>query len=480
MSKILVVDDESLMREFITESLLSQGYEVDDAGQGARAIELIGNETYDVVLTDLKMPRVTGIDVLKRAREKMPDAKVIIMTAYGTVENAVEAMKLGAFDYITKPFSVDEIIMLVRRALEYTSLQMENRRLHSELEEVCGARSIVGKSPSMKTIFEVIETVSQSRSTVLITGESGTGKELVARAIHYSSPRSSGPFVKLNCAALPSELMESEMFGHERGAFTGAIRKFKGRFERADGGSLLLDEISEMSPHLQAKLLRVLQEREFEPVGSSETIRVDVRIIATTNRDLIQQIEKGAFREDLFYRLNVINLHMPPLRERKSDISVLALHFLALYNRENGKAIEGISDEVLDRWMRYDWPGNVRELENAVERAIVMCKGKILESSDIAGLVDRGLAGSGAAGSHDGGSEGFAVGTTLADMEQELIMKTLEAQNGNRTTTADILGISVRTLRNKLALYGEMDAFKPHSFNSSLHGMERGEDEAQN
>ena len=460
MSKILVVDDESLMREFITESLQSQGYEVDDAGQGARAIELLGNETYDVILTDLKMPRITGIDVLKRAREKMPDAKVIIMTAYGTVENAVEAMKLGAFDYITKPFSVDEIIMLVRRALEYTSLQMENRRLHSELEEVCGARSIVGKSTSMKTIFEVIETVSQSRSTVLITGESGTGKELVARAIHYSSPRSSGPFVKLNCAALPSELMESEMFGHERGAFTGAIRKFKGRFERADGGTLLLDEISEMSPHLQAKLLRVLQEREFEPVGSSETIRVDVRIIATTNRDLTRQIEKGEFREDLFYRLNVINLHMPPLRERKSDISVLALHFLAMYNRENGKAIEGISDEVLDRWMRYDWPGNVRELENAVERAIVMCKGRMLESSDIAGLVDRSPAGSGAAGSHGGGSEGFAVGATLADMERELIMKTLEAQNGNRTTTADILGISVRTLRNKLTLYGEMDAFK--------------------
>lgn len=460
MSKILVVDDESLMREFITESLLSQGYEVDDAEHGARALEFMVNEAYDVILTDLKMPKITGIDVLKRAREKMPDAKVIIMTAYGTVENAVEAMKLGAFDYITKPFSVDEILMLVTRALEFTSLQMENRRLHSELEEVYGTRSIVGKSPSMKTIFEVIETVSQSRSTVLVTGESGTGKELVARAIHYTSPRREGPFVKLNCAALPSELMESELFGHEKGAFTGAIRKFQGRFERADGGTLLLDEISEMSPHLQAKLLRVLQEREFEPVGSTETIRVDVRIIATTNRDLTELIEKGDFREDLFYRLNVINLHIPPLRERKSDIHILAEYFLAMYNRENGKAIEGISDEVLDRWMRYEWPGNVRELENAVERAVVMCKGKLLESLDIAGLTDRSTAGFGQVWRQGGVDAGSAVSSTLADMERELIMKTLEAQNGNRTTTADILRISVRTLRNKLALYGEMDAFK--------------------
>ncbi|MFC1608330.1 sigma-54-dependent transcriptional regulator [Candidatus Latescibacterota bacterium] len=460
MSKLLVVDDESLMREFITESLISQGHEVDDAENGTKALELIANETYDVVLTDLKMPKVGGIDVLKKTREKLPDAKVIIMTAYGTVENAVEAMKLGAFDYITKPFSVDEILLLVKRALEFTSLQVENRRLHSELEEVCGTGSIVGSTTSMNTIFETIETVSESRSTVLITGESGTGKELVARAIHYSSPRSNGPFVKLNCAALPAELMESELFGHEKGAFTGAVRKYSGRFERADGGTLLLDEISEMSPHLQAKLLRVIQEREFEPVGSADTVKVDVRLIATTNRNLTEQIGKGEFREDLYYRLNVINIHMPPLRERKGDILGLAEHFLAMYNNENGKAIEGVSDDVMNEWTAYEWPGNVRELENAVERAVVMCKGKILERAETAAAGGTGGASINNEGISGGTGAGFVVGATLADMEKDIIMKTLEAQNGNRTTTADILGISVRTLRNKLTLYGEMDAFK--------------------
>ncbi|MBN1293077.1 MAG: sigma-54-dependent Fis family transcriptional regulator [Candidatus Latescibacteria bacterium] len=462
VSRILVVDDESLMREFITESLISQGYDVDDAEDGTRALELMGNETYDVILTDFKMPKVSGMDVLKRAREKMPDAKVVIMTAYGTVENAVEAMKLGAYDYITKPFSVDEIILLVKRALEYASLQIENRRLHSELEEVYGARSIIGSSPSMKKIFELIETVSQSRSTVLITGESGTGKELIARAIHYMSPRQKGPFIKLNCAALPSELMESELFGHEKGAFTGAVRKYHGRFERSDGGTLLLDEISEMSPHLQAKLLRVLQEREFEPVGSTETIKVDVRILATSNRDISQLIGKGEFREDLYYRLNVINIVLPPLRERKSDIPNLGEHFLRKYNTENGKAVEGISDEVLDVWREYNWPGNVRELENTVERAVVMCKDTTLHVADtqMSNVGDKQFAGISENKHSEQTVTEIAAGKTLADMERNLIMKTLESEGGNRTNTADRLGISVRTLRNKLALYGEMNAFK--------------------
>jgi len=450
------------MREFITESLISHGYDVDDAENGSRALDLMGSENYDIILTDFKMPRITGMDILKRAREKMPDAKVIIMTAYGTVENAVEAMKLGAFDYITKPFSVDEILLLVKRALEFSTLQRENLRLHTELEEVYGSKSIVGKSAAMKKIFEVIGTVSQSRSTVLITGESGTGKELVARAIHYSSPRKSGPFVKLNCAALPSELMESELFGHEKGAFTGAVKKYRGRFERADRGTLLLDEISEMSPHLQAKLLRVLQEREFEPVGSTETIKVDVRIIATTNRSIPELIEKGKFREDLFYRLNVINVMLPPLRDRRTDIPILSEHFLEKYNGENGKAVEGISDDVLDVWLEYDWPGNVRELENAVERGIVMCKGKMLEIQDIPAVTgERGTLLESFSGlPFNGAVKGLKSGMTLADMERELIMKTLETQGGNRTNTANLLGISVRTLRNKLALYGEMDAFK--------------------
>lgn len=465
MSRILVVDDESLMREFISESLLSHGYDVDTAENGARAIDLIGGESYDVILTDYKMPKVTGMDVLRKAREKLPDAKVVIMTAYGTVENAVEAMKLGAFDYITKPFSVDEILILVKRAVEFKSLQAENRRLYTELEDRYRSRNIIGNSPVMQRIFDLVNTVSQSRSTVLITGKSGTGKELAARAIHYQSPRKNGPFVKINCAALPAELMESELFGHEKGAFTGAIRRYKGRFERADGGTLLLDEISEMSPQLQAKLLRILQEREFEPVGSSETIQVDVRIIATTNRDLQKQIEAGEFREDLYYRLNVIHIILPPLRDRHEDIPHLAHHFLQKYNQENGKAIEGISEEVLDVWKRYDWPGNVRELENTVERAVVMCKGKVLSLSDIPPITEipEEEAAIPEPVSEDAECDwelDSKVGGTLASMEREIILKTLSREGGNRTNAARVLGISVRTLRNKLALYGKMDVYK--------------------
>ncbi len=455
MSKILVVDDESLMREFIAESLVSNGYEVDTAENGSKALELLNGETYDLVLTDLKMPRITGMDVLKKAIEKSPDTKVVIMTAYGTVDNAVEAMKIGAFDYISKPFGVDEVLLLVRRALEFRNLQVENRQMKSELEEKYGHRSIVGQSPAMQKVFDLIQTVSQSKSTVLVAGKSGTGKELVARAIHYLSPRKDGPFVKINCAALPAELMESELFGHEKGAFTGAVRRYRGRFERANGGTLLLDEISEMSPVLQAKLLRVLQEREFEPVGSTDTIQVDVRIIATTNRRIEKEIQDGNFREDLFYRLNVISIHLPPLAERKSDIPLLASHFLEKYNLENGKAIEGISDDAVDLLKSYHWPGNVRELENTIERAVVMCTGKYLETGDVT-LQGHGMAKSGGADA----LSAITPGTTIADMERSLILKTLEAQGGNRTTTAEILDISVRTLRNKLALYGEQDAFK--------------------
>ena len=459
VSRILVVDDESLMREFLSESLSAQKYDVDSAENGNRALDFINNETYDLILTDLKMRKVTGMDVLKRARDKMPDCKVIIMTAYGTVENAVAAMKIGAFDYITKPFSLDEILLLVKRALDFKSLEIENRRLHSELEEHYGSKSIIGESPQMRKVFETIETVSQSRSTVLVTGESGTGKELVARAIHYTSPRKDGPFIKINCAALPTDLMESELFGHDKGAFTGAIKRYYGRFERADGGTLLLDEISEMSPKLQAKLLRVIQEREFEPVGSSETIKVDVRIIATTNRDLPASIKEGSFREDLFYRLNVINIHLAPLRERIGDIPHLSLSFLDKYNRENGKAVEAISDDVINVWKSYSWPGNIREFENAVERAVVMCKNKVILPDDAA--LDDFRVGAAGFESMTGSSAATSlVGRSIDDVEKELILTTLEAQGGNRTETADILGISVRTLRNKLTHYGMMDAFK--------------------
>ncbi|MFC1693879.1 sigma-54 interaction domain-containing protein, partial [Candidatus Latescibacterota bacterium] len=295
------------------------------------------------------------------------------------------------------------------------------------------------------------------------TGESGTGKELAARAVHYTSPRKNEQFIKINCAALPAELMESELFGHEKGAFTGAIRRYRGRFERANCGTLLLDEISEMSPKLQAKLLRVLQEREFEPVGSSNTIKVDVRIIATTNRNLPCEIENGRFREDLYYRLNVINIYLCPLREKLEDIPLLAAHFLEKYNRENGRAIEGIADEVLEIWKQHNWPGNVREFENAVERSVVMCKGRMLKRSDIQMQIEhprkeQTMHQVDSFGAYSGVT--FNIGTSLDEVERELILRTLETEGGNRTNTAEILGISVRTLRNKLAQYGEMDAFK--------------------
>ncbi len=451
--KILVVDDESLMREFLQETLSRAAYEVDVSPNGEKALQRLGENNYRLVLSDLKMPGVSGLDLLKKVQKEWPDTRFVIMTAYGTVESAVEAMKLGAFDYILKPFSADEIELLVKKVFDYQDLILENRRLHTELEEKYGYRSIIGETTQLKDIFDMVESVADSRATVLITGASGTGKELVARAIHYSSARKDGPFIKTNCAALPQELMESELFGHEKGAFTGAIRKYHGRFERAHGGTLLLDEISEMSPALQSKLLRVLQERELEPVGSTETIKVDVRIIATTNRDLHKEMEEGRFREDLFYRLNVITIALPLLKDRKEDIPLLVQHFIEKYNSENGKAIEGYADTVLERWMSYDWPGNVRELENHIERAIVVCKNKVLNLSDLPQV--------GTPGRVNGGDGNLLPsGMTLQDMERHMIMQTLEEKKGNRTATASVLGISVRTLRNKLSEYGQMNAFK--------------------
>lgn len=315
--KILVVDDDSLMRDFLSETLNRSGYWIDLASTGEEALEKIKKENYDLILSDIRMPNMGGMELLKTTREYLPDAKVVMMTAYGTVQNAVEAMKLGAFEYVMKPFSTDEIELVLTRALEHRKLILENKLLRSEVIGKYSFENIIGKSPQMQKIFEWVEGVADTRATVLITGESGTGKELIAKAIHYHSSRREGPFIRINCAALPEGLVESELFGHEKGSFTGAIRQSRGRFELADRGTLLLDEISEITPHLQAKLLRVLQEREFERVGSGIPIQVDVRIIATSNRDLKELIDKGRFREDLFYRLHVVPIHIPPLRERK-------------------------------------------------------------------------------------------------------------------------------------------------------------------
>lgn len=444
--KVLVVDDDSLMKDFLKEALGRSDYSVDLASTGEEALEKIKDKNYDIILSDIRMPSMGGMELLKATKEYLPDAEVIMMTAYGTVENAVEAMKLGAFDYVMKPFSADAIEMKLKRAFEQMKLKKENKNLHQALQNTYGFGNIVGKSPQMQKIFESVKAVADSKATVLITGESGTGKELIATAIHYNSSRKDGPFVKVNCAALPEGLVETQLFGHERGAFTGAIRKSRGRFELADGGTLLLDEVSELSPALQAKLLRVLQEREFERLGSEETIQVDVRIISTSNKNLRELIEKGRFREDLFYRLNVIPIHIAPLKKRKEDIPVLVEHFLNKYNLENKRSIEGISQKVYEMFMEYHWPGNVRELENCIERAVVTSKGKVLTLIDLPKEIAFGKA--------DFASETIRVGCSIHEAEKRLILKTLELEAGNRTKAAEILGISTRTLRNKLQEYG--------------------------
>lgn len=461
--RILVVDDDSYVRGATEEILIRRGYDVETASEAKSALDRLENGEYDLLLSDIKMPGMNGLELLGRVKTKWPEMHVILMTAYGTVEDAVEAIKNGAYDYIQKgsESTTSETEIVVERALRFQETVRENRRLRSELKDKYSSSGMIGKSRSMEQVVDLISTVADSRATVLVTGESGTGKELVARALHYNSSRHNGPFIRLNCAALPKDLMESELFGHEKGAFTGAIKQTRGRFEMADGGTLLLDEISEIDPSLQAKLLRVLQEREFERIGSTQTIKVDVRIVATTNRDLMKEVEEGNFREDLFYRLNVIEIGLPPLRNRKDDIAALARHFIDRFNADNDKNIEGISDGGLELLTQYNWPGNVRELENYIERAVVVSRGPMLDTADFPKKIE----GIGLGRRQD---EGLQVGLTVQEMERLLIMKTLEAFHGNRTEAAAQLDISTRTLRNKLHEYGAMDAFKENGKSADI------------
>ncbi len=451
MAEILIVDDEKLVRDFLFETLSKAGYSVRTAENGEQALNEIGEREFDLVLTDVKMPALSGIEVLKAVKQTAPFTSVVVITAYGTVGDAVEAMKLGAFDYLPKPFTPEHIEVTAKKAIEYRRLLLENVRLKSELAGKF--ENIVGKTPAMKKVFELVESVAPTRSTVLIYGESGTGKELIARAIHINSTRKDGPFVRVNCAALPEGLIESELFGHEKGAFTGALRQTRGRFEMADGGTLLLDEISEIPTGLQAKLLRVLQEREFERVGSGYTIKVDVRLIATTNRNLQDEIKKGRFREDLYFRLNVVKLEMPSLRDRKEDIPLLAAHFIGRYAAENGKKIDGISPRAMTLLNDYGWPGNVRELENFIERATVMAPSNILMPNDFPKELVLGHA--------VPAEDRIRSGMTVHTAEKLLILKTLEAVEGNKTKAAELLGITSRTLRNKLDEYGLKGIEKP-------------------
>ncbi|MFH0809519.1 MAG: sigma-54 dependent transcriptional regulator [Pseudomonadota bacterium] len=383
METVLVVDDEKNYLVVLSELLGEEGYEVICAENGPAALSFLEESDVDLVITDMKMPKMSGIRLLEEVKRRDPSLPVIMMTAYGTVENAVEAMKKGALDYITKPFQNEELKMTVRKAVDHHLLVRRHRMLAGELAERLGPHNIIGKSAPLQRIFALIAKVAQTKATVLITGESGTGKELVAKAMHFGSPRRDAPFVSVNCSALAETLLESELFGHERGSFTGAVASRKGRFELADGGTLFLDEVGEMSAALQVKLLRVLQEREFERVGGTRTLKMDVRVVAASNRDLKRSVAEGLFREDLFYRLNVVRLQLPPLRERSEDIPLLAAHFAANCGKELGKPRLTISPEAMELLVGYSWPGNVRELENAVERAAILCQADLIRASDL-------------------------------------------------------------------------------------------------
>jgi len=384
MESILIVDDERNYLLVLETLLADAGYEVITCDNASEALEVTSSHDLDLVITDMRMPGVDGMEFLVQLRSLQPEIPVIMMTAYATVEKAVEAMKCGAFDYITKPFKNEELILTIRKALEMHRLKQENRLLSQELQERFKFGNIVGKSKAMRQVYEIIEKVAQTRASVLITGESGTGKELIARAIHFNSPRSDKPFVSVNCSALPETLLESELFGHERGAFTGAVTRRKGRFELAHNGTLFLDEVGDMSPALQVKLLRVLQEMRFERVGGTATLQVDARLVAASNRDLKREVEIGRFREDLYYRLKVVHINMPPLRERRDDIPLLVHHFLRKVAKANGLPVKKVSHEALKYLYQYDWLGNVRELENVIERAVILCDGDEIRPQDLA------------------------------------------------------------------------------------------------
>jgi len=444
--RVLAVDDDPFMESFVLEALSGRPYEIDTARDGESALRRLDEEGYDLVLTDMKMPGLSGMELLRHVRQISPDTVVIMMTAYASVDHAVKAMREGAFDYLTKPFSPDELCLLIDRAEQHIALLDENRYLRSALADRRGKERLVGRDPAMLRIYSAISRIAPSRATVLIQGESGTGKELVARAIHDQSPRRDGAFVSVNCAALPEPLLESELFGHEKGSFTGAHATKRGRFELADAGTLLLDEISEIAPSMQAKLLRVLQQREFERVGGTRPITVDVRVIATTNRDLREAIDHGTFREDLFYRLNVVSFTVPPLRERLGDVPLLARHFLRRFAADNESSMKAISPKALETMCAHDWPGNVRELENVIEQAVVMHTAEQLLPEHLP--INRTAVTSSP-------TVRIPLGSTVREAERELILRTLDEMGGNRTRTASVLGISVRCLRNKLNQYRE-------------------------
>ena len=451
MSRILIVDDEKGMREMLSIILKKEGYDTVIADSGQKALKTIKEDIFDLVITDVKMPGLGGVEVLKAVKEASPETIVIMITAYATAESAVEAMKEGAYDYVMKPFKIDEIKLVVRNALEKRMLRVENTLLRREVKARKGFENFIGRSAAMQKVFDLITKIADTTSTVLITGESGTGKELAARAIHNMSPRKERPFVYIHCGALPEQLLESELFGHMKGSFTGAVDSKEGLFEVAEGGTLFLDEISETSQTFQVKLLHVLQEKEFKRVGGTSDIRVNVRIVAATNRDLQEEVAKGSFREDLFYRLNVIPLHLPPLRERREDIPFLAEHFLGVH-KKTGSPVK-VSTDAMDLLLKYEWRGNVRELENIIERACALSDGSVITPGQLPGEVKRTARRSRPVPDEvpEGGMD---LEGLLDDLEKEYLDKALKKCGGSKTEAARLLGVSFPSLRHKLKKFG--------------------------
>jgi len=450
---ILVVDDEKSMCDFLEIMLNKEGYEVTSTTSGEQALELLDNNLYSMVLTDVKMPGVDGFEVLRKTKEVSPDTVVIMITAYGSPEGAVTAIKEGAYDYITKPFRVEEVKLTIKKSLERSTLIKENIRLRQAVEDRYKFWNLIGKSPKMQRVYELVEKVSQTKANVLITGESGTGKELVAKAVHFNSARKDRSFVTLNCGAIPENLLESELFGHMKGSFTGAIANKRGLLEMAEGGTLFMDEIGELPLPLQVKLLRVIQEREFKRVGGIEDIKVDVRIISASNQDLQQKVAHGSFREDLFYRLNVIQIKIPPLRERKEDIPLLVNHFVRKYSTETGKEIEGISPEALELLLGYNFAGNVRELENMIERSITLETTPLIADRHIRSYLNERMISKGIPPTLEIPEEGMDLNKVVEDLEKAFILKALEQTDGVKKRAAEILGMNFRAMRYKLAKY---------------------------
>ena len=451
--RLLVIDDEENMRHMLSKVLGKTGYNVETASNGHEGLKMIQNTDYDFVLCDIKMPNMSGMDFLKAARDKIRTTTVIMMSAYGTIDTAIEAMKLGAYDYISKPFKTDEVYLTLKKAEERESLRQENRLLKERIKKIEGNYNfgnLVAKSDAMQSMFQIAAKATQYKTTVLVLGDSGTGKELIARAIHFEGDRAKMPLVPVNCGGIPETLLESELFGYKKGAFTGADKNKKGLFQEADGGTIFLDEIGELPLTLQVKLLRVLQENEVRMIGDSKSMKIDVRVIAATAKDLEQEVKKGAFREDLFYRLNVLSIKIPPLRDRTEDIPLLCDHFIERFNSRLNKKIEGISPSAMSRLLEYAWPGNVRELENMIERALVLAEESLLLPDHFPPELGRPIDGD----QMDGLFDGHSLKAAQKLMEKRFITKALKKTDGNRTQAARLLEISHPSLLSKIKTYG--------------------------